>query len=89
MLNQFQYAPVDEYPGEVRLHLYKTINGTSRATVKGPRGTGTMEIAACKTLPEGFAIAIRMANRADVSVVVTGDATLWDGTWGDLVWVLA
>jgi hypothetical protein len=35
-------------------------------------------------LSEAFAVAIRMANANDVSVVVTGDETLWQREWGDL-----
>ena len=91
MLNRFRYVPVDLHPDKVTLHLYRTINGSPRANVTGPRGPAAVgglhtdaEISSSRPLSEAFAIAIRMANRADISIVVTGDATLWDGAWGDL-----
>ena len=90
MLSQFRHVPVDLYPDDVTLHLYKTVNGSARANVKGPRGpvvggvrTDT-EISVARPLSEAFAVAIRMANANDVSVFVTGDETLWQPEWGDL-----
>ena len=93
MQNEFRYVDL-VYPDDVTLHLFKTLNGTPRADVKGPRAPvvdgarAPVEAAACKPLPDAFAIAIRMANKNDVSIVVTGDATLWQPRWGELTYPL-
>ena len=84
MLTKFRYTDRIE-PALVTLHLYATSDGP-RATVSGPPigQPGQVILWIGKPLGEAFGLAIRMANERDVSVVVAGDAALWDEEWGDL-----
>jgi hypothetical protein len=73
----------------VTLTLFRTLNGTARASVLGPRTsalpwTSMSEHITCVPSEEAFAPAIRMANRFDVELVVSGDTTLWRPEWGQL-----
>lgn len=89
MICQFRY--VDETSdAAVNLHLYSTINGTPRGDVRAPVSQhidgshAVVEASSCLPLSVAFALAIRMANRNDVEIVVLGDHTLWDAQWGRL-----
>lgn len=74
----------------VTLHLFKTTNGSHRGSVKGPsasapNGLGNLfETRVCLPLAEAFASGIRMANRNDVALVISGDRSLWNPLWGRL-----
>ena len=73
----------------VTLHLFRTINGTPRGDARGPTsgtltGATMFDAVFCKPVNEAFAAAIRMANRNDTDVVVTGDRHLWNQEWGQL-----
>jgi len=48
-------------------------------------GLGSVfELNVCIPLAEAFACGIRMANRHDVALVISGDRSLWDAGWGRL-----
>ena len=74
----------------VNLHLFRTINGTPRGDVKGPTsrhccGFGhVFDFEHCLPIAIAFALAIRMANRNDTELVVSGDRLLWNPSWGRL-----
>lgn len=74
----------------VTLHLFKTMNGTPRGDVRGPssRNPGgrsdVCDMEACLPVALAFAAAVRMANRHDVELVVSGDREMWDVSWGRL-----
>ena len=72
----------------VNFYLFASQDGTARANVKGPArphfdGHGEI-VDAMMSLPlaKAFAYAIRVANRNDVEIVVSGDPSLWDHRWG-------
>lgn len=86
---EFRY--VDETSdASVTLHLFKTINGTPRGDVRGPATRtcdgrpGSRELQLCLVVRDAFPIAIRMANRNNVDLVISGDRTLWNEEWGSL-----
>lgn len=72
----------------VNLYLFATPDGVARADVKGPvtmhcaGGDEVFEAMSALPLPKAFAYAIRVANRNDVSIVVSGNKDLWDHSWG-------
>jgi len=74
----------------VNLYLFTTLNGTARADVKGPVSTPVFgrgkifEMMICMPLAQAFTSAIRMANKNDIELVVSGDRSLWDPLWGNL-----
>ena len=74
----------------VNLYLFTTLNGTERADVKGPVskpvfGRGKIfEMLICMPLGEAFTSAIRMANKNDIELVISGDRSLWNPVWGPL-----
>lgn len=74
----------------VNLYLFTTLNGTERADVKGSVSTPEFgrgkifEMLICMPLAQAFAMAIRMANKNDIELVVCGDRSLWDPQWGKL-----
>lgn len=74
----------------VNLRLFTTSSGTPRGEVKGPvsrhlDGHSTIcETASLLSPHEAFATAIRMANRNDAELVVSGDRSLWNSEWGAL-----
>jgi hypothetical protein len=77
----------------VTLHLFRTNNGTVRADVRGPLTrhldgrSNFSELSICLTREDAFPTAIRMANRNDAELVVTGDPSLWSADWGVLRFV--
>lgn len=89
MPSPFRYV-AQNLPTSVTLHLFKTRNGTHRASVQGPssatlHGLGSVfELNVCIPLAEAFACGIRMANRNDVDLVISGDRSLWNARWGRL-----
>ena len=86
MLTKFPYTHSID-PAVVTLHLYATSEGP-RATVSAPSSpfwqSGQVKLWIGKPLGEAFALATRMATERSLSVVVTGNAMLWDEEWGDL-----
>lgn len=74
----------------VNLHLFRTANGTPRGTVTGPvtqhlnGHSKIFELLSYMSLDRAFPSAIRMANKNDTEIVVTGDRKLWDKAWGTL-----
>ena len=90
MRSSFRY--VDETADNaVNLFLFYNHSGEPRSMVRPPLGASTVNIDvagdndAPLPLSKAFALAIRMANRNDVEIVVSGEATLWDDDWGDLI----
>lgn len=91
MVSRFRH--VDNYIFDaVTLHLFTTSDGIAQGDVAGPRRIelsgiclGIVERVSRATLACAFAAAIRIANRNDAEIVVTGDAGLWDSSWGQLV----
>tara|TARA_R110002020_G_scaffold2136_20_gene9835 strand:- start:2273 stop:2596 length:324 start_codon:yes stop_codon:yes gene_type:complete len=77
--------------GSVTLFLFITPDNQPRATVRPPSGDDLAfsEAAADSEAPlplaKAFALAVRIANRNDVEIVVNGDPALWDADWGLLV----
>lgn len=76
----------------VNFRLFRLRNGVARADVIGPKlhgpgeyQRGFSEIAVCMPLEDAYAAAIRLANKNDTELVVTGDVSLWEPGWGDLV----
>lgn len=89
MTRPFRY--VDETSdASVNLFLFRTLNGTPRGDVKGPvsrhfSGNGNVfDLKICLPLAQAFAVAIRMANRNDTDIAISGDRALWDTRWGML-----
>ena len=86
----FRYALAPS-SAAVTLHLFKTTNGTPRGTATGPRTTSaggspnSSDIAICLPLEDAFPAAIRIANKHDVEVIVSGEAGLWQAAWGELL----
>ncbi len=88
-----QFRHVDELSrSAVTLHLFRTLNGSPRADVSGPHQpaaqgglAAVFEMTICMPLAEAFASAVRMANKNDAEMVVTGEASLWQPSWGSLV----
>ena len=74
----------------VNLRLFTTSSGTPCGEVKGPVSRHVdghsiiCETAVLLSPHEAFATAIRMANRNDAELVVSGDRSLWDNEWGAL-----
>lgn len=74
----------------VTLHLFKASCGTHSGSVEGPKvpmpfGIGTIfETRIGMPVADAFASGIRMANRNDVSLVISGDRSLWNPLWGQL-----
>ena len=79
----------------VNLRLFTTTSGSPRGEVKGPVSqhldghSTSWETAAMLSPHEAFATAIRMANRNDAELVVSGDRSLWNSEWGALRMVVA
>ena len=75
----------------VNIFLFLTPGGEPRATVTGPLsdvaypGKERATVTTALPLAKGFALAIRIANRNDIELVVSGDRYLWDHNWGTLV----
>jgi CheY-like chemotaxis protein len=87
MTRPFRY--VDETSdAAVTLHLFKTLNGTPRGDVRGPSSrhpdgrSDVCDMEACLPVALAFTAAVRMANRNNVELVVSGDRELWDVAWG-------
>ena len=74
----------------VTLHLFKTMDGSPRGDVRGPSSchddgrSDVCDMEACLPVVLAFAAAVRMANRYDLELVVSGDRQLWDDAWGAL-----
>ena len=89
MTSSFRYTD-DALDDTVKFHIFSSHDGTARANVKGPvthhldNLNEISESAMAMPLAKAFAYAIRMANRNDVEIVVSGDSTLWDHRWGSL-----
>jgi len=89
MKSSFRYvdATVDDL---VTLFLFVDRDGEARARVTGPcevvsaHEDAAPDATSPLPLSKAFALAIRMANRNDVEIVVSGDRTLWQSDWGDL-----
>ncbi len=87
---QFRYALVAP-SAAVTLHLLRTLNGTPRGTATAPRSSvatrplNASDLAICLPLEEAFAAAIRMGNKYDTELFVTGEAGLWQPVWGGLL----
>jgi len=89
MTSSFRYSE-QAADSAVNLHLFQTVDGAARANVKGPISRHTtddrelFESMTSMPLEKAFSSAIRMANRNDVEIVVSGDRSLWDANWGKL-----
>lgn len=71
----------------VTLELFRR-DGKAFGEVTGPRRFGLAIDSSAKVRPttpsEAFAAAIRMANSDDLEVVVVGDSSVWEPSWGRL-----
>jgi len=89
MTSPFRYVHKTS-DASVTLHLFKPMNGTARGDVRGPSSrhldgrSDVCDMEACLPVADAFAAAIRMANRNNVELVVSGDRELWDVSWGRL-----
>lgn len=89
MMSSFLYTQTT-IAHSVNLHLFASADGIACGNVKGPVSpnvTGPGDISEIRTalpLAKAFAYAIRVANRNDVEIVVSGDSSLWDQRWGCL-----
>tara|TARA_R110002124_G_scaffold63350_12_gene173032 strand:- start:30353 stop:30637 length:285 start_codon:yes stop_codon:yes gene_type:complete len=89
MISSFRYSE-QAADFAVNLYLFQAMDGSARANVKGPVSRHTtddrqlFESMTSLTLHKAFSFAIRMANRNDVEIVVSGDRSLWDANWGNL-----
>jgi hypothetical protein len=89
MTSSFRYVH-QQSDASVNLFLFSTGTGSARATVTGPvsydhsNQSKIFETMASLPLARAFSSAIRMANRNDVEIVVSGDRNLWDTDWGFL-----
>ena len=90
MNNCFKYV---EVPGRhcVALRLFVAPDGTPRGDVCGPlssdpytESSGVVELVQCSTLDDAFAAGIRMANKNDTDLVISGNSALWLSKWGQL-----
>lgn len=87
MKSSFLYTE-ETADSSVNLYLFAAEDGSARANVKGPVSQdigGRSEIydgMMALPLAKAFAYAIRVANRNDVAIVVSGDSSLWDHRWG-------
>ena len=54
-------------------------------TLAHPVGMEHAEMVRATTPLEAFAAALRMANNAECDLVVTGDVSVWDPAWGNLM----
>jgi hypothetical protein len=83
MTCQFRYVD-DRSDTSVTLHLFRTLNGTPRGDVRGPSSrhddgrSDVCDMESCLPVPTAFAVAVRMANRLDVELVISGDRQLYD-----------
>ncbi|MCS6761351.1 MAG: hypothetical protein MO846_04695 [Candidatus Devosia symbiotica] len=72
----------------MNIFLFNTLDGVSRATIKGHVSyyladrNKIFEIMAFLPLAKAFSTTIRMINRNDVKILVSGDRDLWDSNWG-------
>lgn len=88
MICQFRY--VDQTQDNcATLHLFNSKDGAPAAMVRGPfkdvAGQSRVYESTDGLSPgRAFATAIRMANRHDVELVVTGARSVWDHAWGVL-----
>jgi len=90
MKNHFRY--VSEPPIQsVSLHLFTTSDGQRHGDVSGPMAvfanatfSDVVELIRCTSLDDAFDAGIRMANKNDTELVITGDADLWLPKWGEL-----
>ena len=89
MLCTFRYADRTS-DAAVSLHLSRTATGAAYGDVKGPEIShlpdqiSYLDTLSNLPLDRAFALAIRMANRNDLEIVVSGDRSLWDSSWGTL-----
>lgn len=87
-MNCFRYVDHTE-KNCVEMRLFRGENGIPRADVimagsvdNAP--SSVVELARCVTLDNAFETAIRMANRNDTELVVSGNSELWQRQWGTL-----
>ena len=90
MNNSFRYAehPTDQV---VSLRLFTGANGDPQGAVSGPKrgysyaiSDNVVELVQSATLDDAFAAGIRMANKNDTDLVISGDSELWRSKWGTL-----
>lgn len=72
------------------LHMFKTLGGDAYGNVRGAvsnefNGLKVFDDIPGQPLSKAFATVIRMANRSDTEIEVSGDRQLWNSEWGQLV----
>lgn len=87
-MNCFRYVDQTE-KNCVEMRLFRGENGTPQADVMlagdvDQAPSGVVELVRCATLDKAFETAIRMANRNDAELVVSGNPELWQRRWGTL-----
>ena len=90
MSNCFKYVQNPQNQS-VSLRLFTAADGSARGDVSGPmpgdvyaEGNDVVEMMHCSSLDEAFAAGIRMANRNDTDLVISGNSELWLSKWGVL-----
>jgi hypothetical protein len=90
LMNLFRYVDRAE-TNCVELRLFKSAEGNPQGDVSGPvfgfpNGTfsDVLELVRCSTLDDAFQAGIRMANKNDAELVISGSPELWLAKWGVL-----
>ena len=90
MLNSFKFVEKPEGQS-VNLRLFRAADGHPRADVSGPMTefsgaafSNVVEVVRCASLDDAFAAGIRLANRNDTDLVISGSPDLWLSKWGEL-----
>ncbi|MDB5613372.1 MAG: hypothetical protein JWQ22_1025 [Devosia sp.] len=90
MNNCFKYVQNPENHA-VALRLFRAADGSACGDVTGPMSNDTyaeqcdvVELVRCQTLDDAFAAGIRMANKNDTDLVISGNSELWLSKWGVL-----
>lgn len=90
LMNFFRY--VDRAEADcVELRLFRSADGNPQGDVSGPVSgfptdtfSDVLELVRCSTLDDAFQAGIRMANKNDAELVVSGNPELWLAKWGIL-----
>lgn len=89
-MNLFRYVEKPESDC-VELRLFKAADGNPQGDVSGPivdfpngAFSDVVELVRCSSLDDAFQAGIRMANKNDAELVVSGCPELWQAKWGVL-----
>ena len=90
MVNFFKYVAIPQNQS-VALRLFRAPDGNPQGDVSGPllgyadaAFSDVVEVVRCSSLEDAFAAGIRMANKNDTDLVISGSPELWLSKWGEL-----